>query len=114
MNILFVCTSNRDRSPSLERYFKQFYPVHQYRSAGVNRYFTTKKQTHYITPEDLEWADRIVCAETVHHQCLVRDFGPDMVDKRVICLNLGEYEQGDVGQEYLDKAVEKVSKIVDF
>ena len=108
MNILFVCTSNRDRSPSLERYFRSIYPTNEYRSAGVNKWFTTKKNTHYITVDDIQWSDLIVCAEDVHHTCLTRDFKDLMVNKRVECLNLGEYEHGDVGQIYLDKAVKKL------
>jgi len=78
MNVLFICTSNKDRSPALEKYFKFMYPKHEYRSAGVNKYFCEKKSTHYVTYNDLYvWADLIVCAEKIHIEILERDFDLD-------------------------------------
>ena len=44
MNILFICTSNNDRSPALEKYYREKYPEHKYKRAGINKYFTTKKR----------------------------------------------------------------------
>lgn len=45
MNILFICTSNKDRSPALQEYFSIIYPQHAFKSAGVNKYFTKKHGT---------------------------------------------------------------------
>lgn len=74
MNILFVCASNKDRSPALVKYFEATHPNHSYRSAGVNKYFTGKHGTHYLALEDIAWADMIVFAESVHLDVATRDF----------------------------------------
>lgn len=74
MKILFVCTSNKDRSPALEKYFTDNYPEHEFKSAGVNKYFTGKHGTHYLTVEDILWADLLVTAERVHLDIIARDF----------------------------------------
>jgi len=105
MNILFICTSNKDRSPALVDYFKDNYPEHSYRSAGVNKYFTAKKGTHYLTCEDIKWADLIVYAEDIHYIVADRDFYDSQAEvKDNITLGLGEYKQGQIGEDYLLKA----------
>ena len=53
MKVVFICTSNKDRSPALEKYFKKVYPQHTFSSAGVNQYFCGKKDTKYLTIETL-------------------------------------------------------------
>lgn len=103
MNVLFICTSNKDRSPALENYFREVYPQHQYRSAGVNKYFTKTKGTHYLTEADLAWADLVVYCEYIHNSIVNRDFNQGLIYGFVI-LNLGEYKQGQVGEDYLTKA----------
>lgn len=111
MKILFICTSNQDRSPALEQFFKDNYPQNEYRSAGVNKYFTTKKATHYLTAEDIEWAELIVYAEDIHYRVADRDFKETKVGfKDCITLNLGEYKQGQIGEDYLLKAEDKIKK----
>jgi predicted protein tyrosine phosphatase len=51
--ILFVCTANRDRSPTAESLYCAD-PRYEVRSAGVAPFATTP-----ITPELLVWADRV-------------------------------------------------------
>jgi len=104
MNILFVCTSNKDRSPALEKYFREKYPHHQYRSAGVNRFFTNKKNTHYLTETDIEWADMIVFAAKIHLQVVCRDFKPLTPSQAFLILDLGDYKPGEITDLYLRKA----------
>jgi predicted protein tyrosine phosphatase len=102
MTILFVCTSQKDRSPCLEKHFREKHPQHEYRSAGVNKYHTSRKGTHYLTQEDIEWADLIVYAEDIHRAIVGRDFAlPDRHEMICAILNCGEYERGSVGAEYL-------------
>lgn len=74
MNVLFICTSNKDRSPALEKYFTANYPHHNFKSAGVNKYFTTLRETHYLDKYDLIWADYFVFAEDIHEEIARRDF----------------------------------------
>lgn len=105
MNILFVCTSNKDRGPALEEYFKDNYPNHYYKSAGVNKYFTAKKGTTYITVDLINWADIVVYAEQIHYDIACRDIPDRGVGfKDCLVLGLGEYKQGQIGEDYLIKA----------
>jgi len=111
MNVLFICTSNKDRSPALEEFFKHHFPNNSYRSAGVNKYFTAKKGTHYLTIEDIEWANLIVYAEPIHYTIADRDFKATKVGfKDCLTLNLGEYTQGHVGEDYLLRALVQIEK----
>ena len=110
MKILFVCTSNKDRSPALEAYFSEVYPDHQYRSAGVNKYFTGKHGTHYLTVNDIGWADIIAYAEDVHYNVVCDTFTETNVQfKDCLVLGLGEYQEGQVGEDYLMAADQKMS-----
>lgn len=118
MNVLFVCTSNKDRSPALEKYFSETYPQHTYKSAGVNKYFCGKKGTTYLSVELLSEADIIVFAEDIHYSIAKRDFSEGVSDNGmvikytwnnknkhlIICLNLGDYEQGNINEDYLLRA----------
>lgn len=109
LNILFLCTSNKDRSPVLEQYFCANYPKHSYRSAGINKYFCEKKKTHYLTDEDIQWADLIVYAENIHLEVIQKKFSvPTKHLVNGVILNCGEYSQGCIGEDYLTKAEEKL------
>ncbi len=113
MTILFVCTSQKDRSPCLERHFRKKFPLHEYRSAGINKYHTTKKGTHYITQEDIDWADLIVYAEDIHRKVVGENF--TLAGKHeMICaiLNCGSYTRGSVGEEYLSCAESKLNPML--
>lgn len=104
---IFICTSNADRSPSMEKYFRENYPQHEYRSAGINQYHTSKKGTHYITQEDINWADFVVYAEDIHHtKVLERMIIPPA--QAFIILNCGEYEKGSVNEDYIKRAESKL------
>lgn len=104
MNVLFICTSNKDRSPALEKYFREKCPQHEYRSAGVNKFHTTRKQTHYLTEDDLKWATLVVFAATIHKNIVERDFGGLQSNQMPVILDLGEYKPGEVSDIYLHKA----------
>ena len=110
LKILFVCTSAKDRSPCLTRHFQEKYPRHEYRFAGINKFHTSRKGTHYLTQEDIEWADLIVYAENIHRDVVGRNYKlPDRHEMICAILNCGEYERGSVGSEYLACAEAKLS-----
>lgn len=128
MNILFVCTSNKDRSPALEKYFSDNYPEHTFKSAGINKYFCEKKGTHYLDLSDLKYADMIVYCEPIHasrtHEILgdkdntiIKLTFPSSDEmgvehktegwkKRIKekTLSLGNYQQGCIAEDYLMRA----------
>lgn len=108
MKILFICTSNSDRSIALAEYFSVNYPNHEYRSAGINKYFTGKKGTHYLTQEDIEWADLVVFAEQIHSFITFNKF--TVLHKDRTTLSLGEYKQGNIAEDYLTRAEEHLKR----
>ena len=65
MNVLFVCSANRDRSPTAERVFREV-PGWDVRSAGTSLDAETR-----VTGEVLEWADRVFVMEERHLETVV-------------------------------------------
>lgn len=104
MNILFVCTSNSDRSPALEKHFSEKYTEHKYRSVGINRYHCERKGTKLLHPEDMNWANLIIFAEQIHLKKATPLFRPDTA---FFVLELGHYEKGKMAG-YVQKAEEKL------
>jgi predicted protein tyrosine phosphatase len=68
MNILFVCSRNRLRSPTAERVFFDT-PGIQVRSAG-----TAKDAENPIARDDIEWADLIFVMERHHRKNILEKF----------------------------------------
>lgn len=113
IRILLICTSNFDRSPALEKYLKEVYPMNEYRSAGINKYFCESKGTHFITKDDIDWCDLIVYAEDIHKEVIYMKFDTTKLVameklKQSIVLNCGEYTQGCIGEDWLTRAEEKL------
>jgi len=65
MNVLFLCSANRDRSPTAEQVFRDV-PGWYVRSAGTESYAETQ-----VTKEMLDWADRIFVMEERHLKSVV-------------------------------------------
>lgn len=107
MKILFVCTSNFDRSPALENRFRETNPQHEYRSAGINEYHTAKKGTRLISQSDIDWADFIVYCEVIHLEITEKKL---WVRKPFVILRCGEYVRGGVNNEYIAKAEFKIKE----
>lgn len=113
IRILLICTSNKDRSPALEKYLRSTYPLNEYRSGGINKYFCESKGTHYVTEEDIDWCDLIVYAEDIHKDVIYMKFDKTKLEamekrKKSIVLNCGEYTQGCIGEDWLTRAEEKL------
>ena len=62
VNLLFVCSANKERSPTAEQVFKDV-PGWIVRSAGTERDAMKK-----ITSDLLEWADEIIVMERYHKE----------------------------------------------
>ncbi len=130
-NVTFICTSGKDRSPALVEYFKAVMPQHEYRCAGVNTYFTSKKGTHLINEEDIQWSDVFVFIGEIHRRIVSERFNANVVRQSVlscyddivfermykrakcIVLECGEYSSlmvegkktaSPIGEDYLTKA----------
>jgi predicted protein tyrosine phosphatase len=117
MNILFVCTSNKDTSPALKEYFSFVHNQHEYRSAGINKYFCSKSAgSHYATQEDIDWADVIICAEQVHWDVLNLNFEMNNKPRKaasLLILDCGEYRTDrPIDEDYINRAEVKMARIL--
>lgn len=113
MKILFLCTSNKDRSPALEKYFRDNHPEHEYKSAGINKYFTEQHQTRLVSEEDIVWADMVVAAELVHATKTILKFQKLLSEKKyaVLILDLGEFND-NTREDSLITADEKITTFI--
>jgi len=91
MNVLFICTANRDRSRTAEIYYQNKYPEHRFRSAGINKYLSERHGGVHIKKYMLDIADRIICAEQVHADWIVQNIDKKYISKIEI-LALGDTE----------------------
>ncbi|EPL06676.1 low molecular weight protein tyrosine phosphatase family protein [Pseudomonas sp. TH05] len=82
VNVLFICSQNRLRSPTAEQVFADW-PGVETASAGINHDAQVP-----VCPELLEWADLILVMEPRHRSKLSSKFKPHLRDKKIICLNI--------------------------
>lgn len=80
--ILFICGQNKWRSPTAEQLYADT-PGLDVSSAGLN-----KDADVAVTPELLEWADRIFVMEAIHRSRLTKKFSPYLRGKKVTCLDI--------------------------
>ena len=92
--ILFVCTSNIQRSPTAEKIFKNKYDV---KSAGVDSYVNP------LTKAMLKWADIVFVMEDEHKTKILNRF-PKEYGKKVISLDVPDIF------DYMDKKLIKLLK----
>ena len=86
-HILFICSQNKLRSPTAEQLYSDT-PGLEVASAGLNNDAEVT-----VTPELLEWADRIFVMEKNHRNRLTRKFKPHLQGKRITVLNIpDEYD----------------------
>lgn len=87
MNVLFVCSANRLRSPTAEQVFSTW-PGIETDSAGVSAGATVP-----LSSEQIEWADVIFVMEKAHRNKMSRRFRSALNRKRVVCLDIpDDYE----------------------
>lgn len=82
MNLLFVCSRNRLRSPTAEVVFGSRSGV-QTMSAG-----TAPDADVAVSADLIEWADLIFVMEPVHRKRLNRDFADSLRNKRMVVLGI--------------------------
>ncbi len=97
MNVIFICSANRDRSRTAEIYFQNKFPEHRFRSAGINKYLSERHGGIHLKQYMLDIADRIVCAELVHSDYIIRQIDKKYISK-IEVLNLGDTEPFMSGQ----------------
>lgn len=82
MNILFICSRNRWRSPTAEAIFSKYNNV-EVDSAGLSPDAEVR-----LSSEQIDWADIIFVMERRHRSSLSKSFARKLNAKRIICLNI--------------------------
>ena len=80
--ILFICSQNKLRSPTAEQIFCQE-PGLEVVSAGTNN-----DAVNPVTPELIEWADKIFVMEGAHRSKIKKRFRNYINNKSIICLSI--------------------------
>jgi len=90
MNLLFVCSENRLRSPTGEEVFSQYEGVEAI-GCGTNADAATP-----VSGDLIEWSDIIFVMEKSHRNKVSKKFKPLLKGKRLICLDIpDEYDRMD-------------------
>lgn len=87
MNILFLCTSNLNRSRTAEDFFRSICTAHQYKSAGLSQKYCQKHGTTLCTIELLNWAHKIFVMEDMHVQ-RIAEHGGQSYSGKIDVLNI--------------------------
>src|SRR6185295_7072509 len=82
MNLLFVCSQNRLRSPTAERVFSE-YPGIQAIGAGTNADAPTT-----VSGDLIAWADMILVMEKSHRNRVMKKFRDQLKGKRLVVLGI--------------------------
>lgn len=82
MNVLFVCSRNRLRSPTAEAVFAEL-PGIETASAG-----TSPDAEERVSRELITWADLIVVMEARHKRSLARSFADALRGRRVVVADI--------------------------
>lgn len=85
MNLLFVCSENRLRSPTAETVFSE-YPGVQAIGAGTNMTARTP-----VSGGLIEWADIVLVMEESHRDELASKYQELLKGKRLVCLDIPDH-----------------------
>ncbi len=97
MNILFICSGNKLRSPTAEKVFKS--DTIKTKSAG-----TSKKAKKVVDSKDIKWADTVYVMEEKHKQRLMAYFPDSVKFKEVVVLDIPD------NYKYMDKKLISILK----
>lgn len=85
LNLLFVCSENRLRSPTAEAVFSDYSGV-QAIGAGTNSDAETP-----VSGDLIEWADIILVMERSHRDKVARKYRDLLKGKRLVCLDIPDH-----------------------
>lgn len=90
MNLLFVCSENRLRSPTGEEVFSQYEGINAI-GAGTNADADT-----VVSGDLIEWADVIFVMEKTHKQKVSKKYRDLLKGKKLVCLDIPDnYDRMD-------------------
>ncbi len=82
MNLLFVCSENRLRSPTAEAVFSACDGINAI-GAGTNKDAETP-----VSGDLIEWADVIFVMENSHRNKITRQYNRLLTHKKLVCLGI--------------------------
>ena len=82
MNLLFICSENRLRSPTAEAVFSEYEGVNAI-GAGTNSDSETP-----VSGDLVEWADVILVMEKSHRNKVSKKYKALLQGKRLVCLDI--------------------------
>ncbi len=107
MNLLFICTENKLRSPTGQEVFSQYEGISAI-GAGTNKDAVTP-----VSGDLIEWADIIFTMEIVHKKKITKKFTTLLKDKKLVCLDVPDiYQRMD--SKLVDLLKSKVHKFIDI
>lgn len=90
MNLLFVCSENRLRSPTGEEVFSKYEGIHAI-GAGTNEDAET-----VVSGDLIEWADVVFVMEKSHRNKITKKFKDLLKGKKLVCLDIPDnYDRMD-------------------
>jgi len=87
MNLLFVCSENRLRSPTGEAVFSAYTGINAI-GAGTNSDAETA-----VSGDLIEWADIILVMEKTHRNKVAKKYKELLRDKKLVCLDIPDNYQ---------------------
>lgn len=99
MNILFVCSRNKWRSPTAEQLYKNRQHL-QVKSAG-----TEPSAKRRVSAQDIVWADIIFVMEKKHKQRLLGRFPTEIQKQQLVVLDIED------DYEYMDRELVEMIKL---
>lgn len=81
MNILFLCTSNKNRSRTAEDFYRAKLPHHNFKSAGLSQKYCLKYRTTLCSIEILSWADAVFVMQDIHRKRIAEYAGESYLKK---------------------------------
>lgn len=90
MNLLFVCSENRLRSPTGEEVFSEYESIEAIGCGTNNDAGTT------VSGDLVEWANIIFVMEKSHRNKVAKKFKEQLKNKKLVCLDIPDnYERMD-------------------
>lgn len=106
INVLFVCSMNKWRSPTAERIYARKHLINT-RSGG-----TSSKARHSISLDDIKWSDIVIVMESKHKQRLIADYPEAMRYREIHVLEI-EDNYKFMDPELVDELKAAVDPILD-
>lgn len=112
MQVLYVCSANKDRSRTAEIYLSERYKGHTIYSVGTNQKLCMQLGTEFVTEEYVKDADVVLVMEQKHLQFIKDNIGQQYTGKVKVLGIEDIYKFGDkiLVQMLIDKSIPYIGK----